>query len=200
MSRRVSLKNLNGHQLAHKKFPKDIRFFNQSGHEVHYLIDHISCTDEGNDDFQPFVCTHLGVTKALHHNNDGTEMICINFDSTSPKARFNVSDSFREGKNINNRRKWQAPTTVTEAEVHENDYSEIESYSEISDHEVSDEDLALNQESEDSEKTKLISTPAICFVNEPNETMKLTTDPLDCYNILVSQENDSILNTVRSWI
>ena len=105
LSRSVSLKDLNGHQLAHKEIPKDIRFFDQSGHEVQYLIDHNSSADVGNDDFYPIVCTHLGETKALHLKNDGIEMICTFFDSKSPKALFNVSDSFREGKNVNNRRK-----------------------------------------------------------------------------------------------
>ena len=127
-------------------------------------------------------------------------MICTIFDSRSPKALFNVSDSFREGKNINNRRKWQAPPMVVEAEVHENYYSEIESDSEISDDEASDEDLALNREIEESRKTNLYSTPSIFFVHEPNKTLKLTTDTLDCDNILVNQENDSVLKIVRAWI
>ena len=58
LSRNVSLKDLNGHQLAHKEIPKDIRFFNQSGHEVQYLIDHNSPADDGNDDFYPIVCNN----------------------------------------------------------------------------------------------------------------------------------------------
>ena len=186
--------------MAHKEIPKDIRFFNQSGHEVQYLIDHNSPADDGNDDFYPIVCTHLGETKALHPKNDGTEMICTIFDSKSPKALYNVSDSFREGKNINNRRKWQAPPMVVEAEVHENYYSEIESDSEISDDEASDEDLALNQEIEEFRKTNVYSTPSILFVHESSKTLKLTTDTLDCDNILVNQENDSVLKIVRSWI
>ena len=127
-------------------------------------------------------------------------MICTIFDSKSPKALYNVSDSFREGKNINNRRKWQAPPMVVEAEVHENYYSEIESDSEISDDEASDEDLALNQEIEESRKTNLYSTPSIFFVHESNKTLKLTTHTLDCDNILVNQEKDSVFNTVRVWI
>ena len=137
LSRNVTLKDLNGHQLSHKENPKDIRFFNQSGHEVKYLIDHNSSADDGNDDFYPIVCTHLGETKTLHLKNDGTEMICTIFDSKSPKALFNVPDSFREGKNINSRRKWQALPMVVEAEVHENYYSEIESGSESCDNEAS---------------------------------------------------------------
>ena len=163
LSRNVSSKDLNGHQLAPEEISKDIKFFNHSGHEVQYLIDHNSSAGDGNDDFYPLVCSHLGETKALHLKNDGTEMICTILDSKSPKALFNVSDSFREGKNITNRRKWQAPPMLVKAEVHENYYSEIESDSEISDDEASDEDLALNQEIEESRKTNLNSTPSIFF-------------------------------------
>ena len=60
LSRNVSLKDLNGHQLAHKELPKEIRFLNQNGHEVQYLIDHNSPADDGSDVFYPFFCTHLG--------------------------------------------------------------------------------------------------------------------------------------------
>ena len=127
-------------------------------------------------------------------------MACTVFDSKSPKALFNVSDSFREGKNINNRQKWQAPPIVVEAEVHENYYSEIESDSEISDDEATDEDFALNQEVEDSRKSNLYSTPSIFFVHEPKKTLNLTTVTLDFDNILVNQENDSVLKTGRSCI
>ena len=100
LSRNVSLKDLNGHQLAHKEIPNDIRFFNQSGHEVQYLIDHKKSADDGNDDFYPFACTHLGETKALHLKNGGTEMICTIFDSKSPKALFNVSDHSEKAKTL----------------------------------------------------------------------------------------------------
>ena len=127
-------------------------------------------------------------------------MICTIFDSKSLKALFNVSDSFREGKNINNRRRWQAPPMLVEAEVHVNYYSEIESDSEISDNEASDEDLALNQEIEEFRKTNLYSTPSIFFVHGSNKALKLTTDPSDCDNVLMNQENDSVLENVRAWI
>ena len=89
---------------------------------------------------------------------------------------------------------------VVEAEVHENYYSEIESDSEISDDEASDEDLALNQEIEEFRKTNVYSTPSIFFVHESSKTLKLTTDTLDCDNILVNQENDSVLKIVHSRI
>ena len=87
-----------------------------------------------------------------------------------------------------------------EAEVHENYDSEIESNSETSDDKASDEDLALNQEVEESQNTNLYSTPSIFFVHESNKTLKLTTNTLDCDNILMNQENDSVLKIVRSWI
>ena len=66
LSRSVSLKDLNGHQFTHKEIPKDIRFFNETGHEVKYLIDQNSSTDVGNDIFIPIICKHLGETIALH--------------------------------------------------------------------------------------------------------------------------------------
>ena len=46
LSKNVSLKDLNGHQLAHKEIAKDIRFFIQNGHEGHYLIDHNISADD----------------------------------------------------------------------------------------------------------------------------------------------------------
>ena len=79
-------------------------------------------------------------------------MISTIFYSKSPKVLFKVSDSFPEGKNINNRQKWPTPPMVVEAEVHEHYYSQNESDSEISDNEASDEDPALSQETEDSQK------------------------------------------------
>ena len=191
---------MNGHQLVHKEIPKGFRFFNQSGHEVQYLIDHNSSADDGNDNFCPIVCTHLGETKAPHLKKDGTEMICTIFDSKSPKALFNVSRSFREGKNINNRRKWQAPPMLVEAEVQENFYSEIGSDSELSDDEESNEDLALKQEIEESRKTNLYSTPSIFFLPDSNKTLNLPTDTFGCDNISMNQENDSVLKIVRAWI
>ena len=113
-SRSVSLKDLNGHQLAHKTIPNDIRFFNQSRHDDQYLIDHNSSADDGHDNFYPIVCTHLGEITTLRLKHDSTERICKVFDSTSPKAPLNVPDSFRAGKNINSRRKWQALPMVVE--------------------------------------------------------------------------------------
>ena len=161
LSENASLKDLNGHQLAHKEIPKEISFFNQSGHENQYLFDHKSSADDGNDIFHPLVSTHLCEPKAFYLKNDGFGMICSIFDSKSPEALFNVSDCFGEGKNINTRRKKQAPRKVVEAEFHENYYSEIEFDKDISDNEASDEDLAPNQEIEDSHKTNLTSTASI---------------------------------------
>ena len=87
---------------------------------------------------------------------------------------------------------------VVGSEVSENYYSENESDTEISDNEESDEELALNQEIEDSQKTNPKSTPSISIVHETYKTPKLTTDTLDSDNIVVNQENDSVLKTVRS--
>ena len=87
-----------------------------------------------------------------------------------------------------------------ESEVHEKFYPKNECYSEISDNEASDEDLALSQEIENPQKTNSESTSSLFFVHQPKKTLKLTTDTLDCDNMLVNQENDSVLKTVRSCI
>ena len=65
---------------------------------------------------------------------------------------------------------------VVEAEVHEHYYSQNESDSEISENEASDEDPALSQETEDSQKTNPKNTPSIFFVHEAKKTLKLTTE------------------------
>ena len=87
-----------------------------------------------------------------------------------------------------------------EAEIHEIFYSELESDSKISENEASNEDPSLNQEIKDSQKANLSSTPSIFFVRELHMTLKLTTDALDCNNILVNQVKGSVLNTVSSCI
>ena len=138
--------------------------------------------------------------KALHLIYDGTNMICTFFDSKSAKALFNVSDFFREGQKIKSWRKWQAPLMVVGAEVHENCYFEPETDIEESDTKVSNEDLVSNREIENPKETSCNAIPSIFSVYESQKTLKLTTDTLDCDSILVNQENDSVLNTVRSWI
>ena len=84
-------------------------------------------------------------------------MICTIFGSNSARVLLNHSNSFPESKNIDTKRKWQAPPMVVEAEFHENHYSESESDSEISDNEGADEDL------EDSQITNLINAASIFF-------------------------------------
>ena len=73
-----------------------------------------------------------------------------------------------------------------EAEVHENFYSENESASETSENGASDENHALNQEIDDSQKTNLDSTPSVFFIHKPNKILKITTDALNCDNMLVN--------------
>ena len=200
LSRNVSLKDLNGHQLLHKEIPKDIKFFSQSGHEVQYLIDHNSPAESANDDFYPIICTHLGETKKLHLKNDGTDLICTIYDPNSPKALFDVSDSLREGKDINIRRKWQDPPMVVEADVHENYYSEIYSGNDNSDNEVSDEDAQMDQEVMNASKEDVPFTPSIFTIQNSQAPTRLITDNLDLNNILANQQDDPVLSTVKSWL
>ena len=188
MNRNVSLFDLNGHQLSHKEISTDIRFFNQNEHEVQNLIDRKSYPVEGNDNFYPIVCTHL------------PETIGLIFDLKSLNAPFIVFDSFQEGKKINVTRKWQTSQMVAEAEFHENFYSKIETDSEKSDNQVSDEDLVLYREVENFQEDSRDAKLSIFSVYEPKRILKRTTDTLDCDDNLINEENDCVLITVRSRI
>ena len=100
-------------------------------------------------------------------------MICKTLDCKSPKALLFVSDSFREGKNIDKRGKWQVPPRVVEAS-HENFYSGTDSDSEDSDKEVSDQDLILDREIVASQETSKKSTESFFPVQELKKNLKLT--------------------------
>ena len=89
---------------------------------------------------------------------------------------------------------------VVEAEVHENYYSENEIDSEESDNEVFNEDIVLDRENANFQRTSSIDFLSIFSVYESKRTLKMTTDTLDCDNILVNQGKDSTLKTLRSWI
>ena len=200
LSRNVSLKDLNGHQLLLKEIPKDIKFFSQSGHEVQYLIDHNSPAESANDDFYPSICTHLGETKKLHLKIDCTDLMCTVYNPNSPKPLFDVSDSFREGKDINIRRKWQVPPMVVEVDVHENYYFEIDSGNDNSDNEASDEDPQMDQELMNATKEDVPFIPSSFTIQNSQAPMRLTNGNLDLNNILANQQDDPVLSTVKSWL
>ena len=167
-----------------------MKFFSLNRHEVQNLTGHSSPTDSCKDKFFSIIWTHFGETKKLHFKNDGTDLICTTHDPNTSKALFNVSDSFQEGRNINNRRKWQAPPRVVEAEVQENCYFGNRSDSEDSYAEISDEHLVLHREIGKSQKASDIITPFIFVVHEIKKTLRLTTDTLDCDNISRNREKD----------
>ena len=133
LSRKISLKDLNGHhQLADKEVSKNITSTNEADMKFNTSLTTTALLMLEMTVFIPLFA-HVFETETLHLKDDGTEMISTIFDSKSPKVLPDVSDSFREGKNINFRRKTQAPPMVVEAEVHEKFYSEIEFDTEISD-------------------------------------------------------------------
>ena len=80
-------------------------------------------------------------------------MIYTILDSKSPEGLLNVSVAFRAGKNKNNGRKRQTLLKDVEAEVYEYYCNEIETDNEESDNKVSDEDLVLDRENENSQET-----------------------------------------------
>ena len=132
--------------------------------------------------------------------NDGTDLICTVYDPNSPKALLDVSDSFREGKDINIRRNWQAPPMVVEADVHESYYSEIDSGNENSGNEASDEDPQMDQKVKNTSKEDVPFIPSIFTIQNSQAPMRLIIDSLDLNNILASQQDDPVLSTVKSWL
>ena len=58
----------------------------------------------------------------------------------------------------------------------------------------------LDRETEYSQDTSNKVTLSIFVAFEPKKTLKLTSDTLDCDDILVNKENDSVPNFVRTWI
>ena len=137
LRKNVSFKDLNGHQLPYTKIPKEIHFFNQTD-----LKFSISLTTTAVLMMELTIFIPLFAHIWVKQRNFSLKIILLACWK-SPKALLKVSDSFREGKNFNKRRKWQAPSLVVETEVHEYFYSEIETDSEESANEVSDEDIVL---------------------------------------------------------
>ena len=89
---------------------------------------------------------------------------------------------------------------VVEAEVHENHYSEIDSETDNSDNEASDEDPLLNTEVVNASKEDVPLILSIFTIQDSLQPLKLVTDNLDLNNILANQQDDPVLNTVKSWI
>ena len=199
LSKNVSLKHLNDHQLAHKEILKGIRFFIQNGQEVQKLIGHICSVDDAKDDIYPIGFTYLSKTKALHLKNDGIDVICTIFGAKWPKVLLMCLILAEKSKTLTRDENGELHWKFVEEDVHENYWSEIDSNSEHGDHEVSDEDYFW------IERLKILKihvTRLHClfFLYMNQKTLKLTTNTLDCDNILVKQEIDSVLNAIRIWI
>ena len=125
LSRNVKLKDLDKHQLKHKKIPKDISFYDKNGNEEKYFIvrDHEKGPADG---FYPILKKTInGVEKyALTENrfekktyNQNNETICSMSD---------ISESFLQGSSINHYRERNKVyfTELTESE-NEDNYSEL---------------------------------------------------------------------------
>ena len=145
------MKDLNGHQLAYKEFPKDIRAdlnFNISLTTTALLMIELTF-------FYLIDWTHLRKRMAVNPKNESTDTICTISDSKSPKGLFKVCDAFREGKNVNDRPKCQTPPMHMVAEGHENDYSDFATNNEEIGNELSDEDIVLDRKNCKVSRNKL---------------------------------------------
>ena len=126
LSRNVTTKDLDKHQLKQKKIPKDILFYDKNGYEEKYFIVHD--TEKGpSDEFFPVIKQNKnGVTRFTINNNKlikipkGTknEQICSLTD---------ISSCFIQGSAINQIRMIQnkIPNNNASDEESDHNYSEL---------------------------------------------------------------------------
>ena len=102
LSRNVSIKDLNKYQLKHKKIPKDIKFYDESGNEEKYFVLHDNEKRQKNDCYPILKQTFKGVKKLNFENEQffrtnykPSDRICSTSD---------ISESFLKGNAINHYR------------------------------------------------------------------------------------------------
>ena len=64
----VSIKNLDNYQLKHKKIPKNIKFYDESGNEEKYFVLHDNEKGQKNDCYLILKQTFQGVKKVNFEN------------------------------------------------------------------------------------------------------------------------------------
>ena len=119
LSRNVELKDLDKHQLKHKKIPKDISFYDQNGNEEKYFVLHDN--EKGNaDDFYPILKeTKTGLAKYTFKNDQLTQERYKPSKATICGVT-NLVDYFSQGSAINHFKKLNdQKQTATQIETNE---------------------------------------------------------------------------------
>ena len=125
LSRNVSIKDLDKYQLKHKKIPKDIKFYDESGNEKKYFVLHDNEKRQKNDCYPILKQTFQGVKKL----NFETEQFFQTHYKPSDRicSTSDISESFLKGNAINHYRgKFPLKEPIlSEQDDSENYYSDL---------------------------------------------------------------------------
>ena len=125
LRRNVSIKDLDKYQLKHKKIPKDIKFYDESGNEEKYFVLHDNEKGQKNDCYPILKQTFQGVKKL----NFETEQFFQTHYKPSDRicSTSDISESFLKGNAINHYRgKFPLKEPIlSEQDDSENYYSDL---------------------------------------------------------------------------
>ena len=227
-SRNVTLSEANKLQLQHKEIPRDISFYDQDGHKVHYTIKHEDEQNASYNDFYPIICQKGNTRKTLTLENDGNEHHVEDYYEINEvlATMQDMTDCFKLGKTINQYKQLCSsisPASSTSS-FNERDYSDIEQYDEEStddgneiaelyfecqdpdfrrDHSVTHE-LFRTKTKDRPILKKPISFELFPHVDTSDLIQKLSNFPrdadLDIQTLLEEQLNDPVLQVVRQWM
>ena len=143
LSRNVSIKDLDKYQLKHKKIPKDIKFYDESGNEEKYFVLHNSEKGQKNDCYPILKQTFQGVKKLNFENEQFPLRVPILSEQDDSENYY--SDLSLEIDNLEKEKEQFEKISITEDDPLLNSV-------ELSDLEI--DDMSLEQEIEAS-KAKL---------------------------------------------
>ena len=107
LSRNVTVEEYQMHQLRHKRFPRDIEFFDEHGTPVTYQIQHEDNPSDTCNDFYPIKYKRGNEEKILRLQNDGEDFTVSSMLDEFPVISVQqASDCFRMGRFINQFRRY----------------------------------------------------------------------------------------------
>ena len=224
----MTLSEANKLQLQHKEIPRDISFYDQDGHKVHYTIKHEEEQNASYNDFYPIICQQGNTRKTLRLENDGNEHHVEDYleDNEVLATMQDMTDCFKLGKTINHYKQLcssMSPASSTSS-LNEDDYSDIEQYDdESTDDETEIAELNLEIQDPDFRRdhtaayellgTKTEDRPILMkpnsfelfpYVDTSDLIQKLSVfacdADLDIQTLLEEQLNDPLLQVVRKWM
>ena len=173
LSRKVTVKEDQKHQLQHKKIPRDIEFFDEHGSPVTYRIQHDDNPNDTCNDFYPTHCQQENDNMVLRLHIDGENFTLISLSNEFPTTTIqSATDCFRLGRTINQFRRLCLPSTQSLSSVEDSEptYSSINSLNTNADKNAFDE----TYDNEDDAATDDDEDNLICEINTPANHYRLS--------------------------